>query len=210
MANYIEYAKTNWKQLAVVAAVFCAFGYGSALLTRPDKIVEKEKIKVVSDTKIVYRIDQLAVDEAIENWKKTNKTYGTQTVVIKTPCPSPDTCPPNPVCQETTIVTNWGSDSTSTGSSSTTSTTNTTAAGSETTRTQTDISKEKTTINARPNWLATVRAGVEPSLTLNLKHDLAVGGDISRRVWGPLFLGGWTLRLPDSKWYGGVSVTMEW
>lgn len=206
--------------IAAVALIF-AGGYGTAMYTRPAKIIEKVTIKEVKVQ------DEAWAQTKIEEYKKTHKEEFTVTkwkkVRIEVPCPNVPApvggCqPPCAVdcnkCPKQIITIDSGStgSGTTTDGTSGTSTTNTT--GTSTTTTTTDTVSVKETTYAKPQWILSLKGGVDLSnpsaLTSKPITDfLVLGAEGSKRLAGPLFIGLWANSNLKTTLTTGLSLSLE-
>lgn len=63
-----------------------------------------------------------------------------------------------------------------------------------------EVIRERIVEAKKSDWILGARVGLDFD-----KRELVYGGDVSRRVLGPMFVGGWGERLPQS-WAAGVGV----
>jgi hypothetical protein len=193
------------KILGGIAAVLLVFGlgFGTAMYTRPAKIIEKEVIKEVKVQ------DEAWAQTKIEEYKKTHKEEFTVTkwkkMRIEVPCPSVPApvggCqPPCAVdcnkCPKQIISIDSGSTGSGTVVDNTSGTGTTNTTGTSTTTTTTETEKTKITIYEKPQWVLSLKGGVDLSspsslTTQPITNFLILGGEVDRRIAGPVFVGLW-------------------
>jgi hypothetical protein len=61
-----------------------------------------------------------------------------------------------------------------------------------------EVTREKLVESKKPDWILGARIGIDFD-----KRDLVYGGEVSRRILGPVFLTGWGEKLP-ANWAAGV------
>lgn len=145
--------------IALVALGLAALGYAFGRYTAPEKVVEKEKIKVQTVE---------VVKEVIKEVKVENKNVNTRTRVVEYPDGRKETI--TEVIDRTTVGTNTDTNTDSNSSSTT------------------EKEKEKITINKKPDWKFTGLAGVEISdfgtPIYGGMVEKRILGPISVGVWG--------------------------
>jgi len=206
--------------IAAVALIF-AGGYGTAMYTRPAEIIEKVTIKEVkiqdeawAQTKIEeYKIAHKE-EFTVTKWKKT---------IVQVPCPNvpapADGCKPPCAtdcnkCPSQVISIDEGSINSGTNTTNTTGTTNTASTGTSTTTTNTDTVSVKETIYAKPQWILSLKGGVDLSspsslTTQPITNFLILGVEGSKRLAGPLFIGLWANSNLKSTLTTGLSLSLE-
>jgi len=214
---------TLQKILGGIGATLLVFGlgFGTAMYTRPAKVIETEVIREVK-----VRDEAWALTK-IEEYKQTHKEEFTITkwkkVRIEVPCPSAPTpvggCMPPCVadcnlCPKQVISIDSGSTGGGTITSGTTGTTTTTGTGTSTTTTTTDTERTKITIYEKPQWILSLKGGVDlssPSLltTQPITNFLILGGEVDRRILGPVFLGLWVNSNLKTTLSTGLSLSLE-
>ena len=155
----------------VYGAVALALASGGYLLGRylsPAKVIEKEKIKIVKE---------IEIKEVIKEVKVEKKDKNTKTTITEKPDGT----------KETVIV----------EVDKTVTDTNTDINKDTKDTTVIEKSKEKITINKKPDWRVTGTIGVE----FDNYTSPIYGGSIEKRVFGPIFVGGQYINT-DGKYFG--------
>lgn len=188
----------RYVQMVVVALVIFAGGYGTALLTRPTKVVEKD---VIHEVKVV---DEELVQKRVNEYVTTHKDNYTVVKVIDrkvlVPCPSAPApsggCKPPCAtdCSKcpTKVIDEHETDTEhhhDTGSSTGTDTTNTHDVVHETDTK--DETKTKVTTYSKPQWMVWGSAGINGKAFSgsNVSGPLVWGAEIDRRLVGPVWIG---------------------
>jgi hypothetical protein len=214
---------TLQKMLGGIGAALVVFGlgFGTAMYTRPAKIIEHETIKEVKVQ------DEAWAQTKIEEYKKTHKEEFTVTkwkkVRVEVPCPSAPTpvggCMPPCVadcnlCPRQIISIDSGSTGSGTVVDNTNGTTNTNTTGSSSTTTTTDTDRTKITIYEKPQWILSLKGGVDLSspsalTTQPITNFLILGGEVDKRLAGPLFIGLWANSNLKTTLTTGLSLSLE-
>jgi hypothetical protein len=211
------------KILGGIGAALLVFGlgFGTAMYTRPAKVIEKEVIKEVKVQ------DEAWAQTKIEEYKKTHKEEFTVTkwkkVQVEVPCPTAPTpvggCTPPCVadcnlCPKQIISIDSGSTAGGTITDGTTGTATTNTTGTSTTTTTTDTERTKITIYEKPQWILSLKGGIDLSSPSSLTSQpitdfLLLGAEVDRRILGPVFVGIWANSNLKSTLSTGLSLSLE-
>lgn len=158
----------NYLKTLIAVILIMAAGYGIGRFTAPEKIIEKEKkIEVEVEKEVVKEV------EVIKEVIVENKNVNTKTTIIEYPDGRKETI--TEIIDKTTIET--GTDSEKNIDSERDSVVSS------------ESSKEKITINKKPQWKVLGLAGIK---AVDFGKPI-YGGALERRVFGPFYIGAWGL-----------------
>jgi hypothetical protein len=212
--------------IVIAALIIFAVGFGTARYTTPVKVVVDEKTieeraVVLAQTKV-----ESIIAQRIEEYKTSHKEEFTKTkwrnVKVAVPCPAgpppADGCKPPcgvdcSTCPKQIIEINSGSTNSgtnttdTTGKNTTNTNTNTTTNTTVTDNSKTTTEKRTETTYEKSQWLFSGKFGADFNNmnTKTLGQSLIYGGEVDKRLAGPLWGGVWGF----SNLTFGVALSLE-
>jgi hypothetical protein len=198
--------------IVVAAIVIFAVGFGTGKFTTPTKVVVDEKKVEELAIKLAQTKVETIIAQRIEEYKIFHKEEFTKTkwknVRVAVPCPAgpppADGCKPPcgvdcSTCPKQIIEINSGSTNTgtnttdTTGKDTTNTNTNTNTNTVITDNSKTSTEKRTETTYDKPQWLFSGKLGADFN-SINSKtlgQSLVYGGEIDKRLAGPIWVGVW-------------------